>query len=209
MEFVPQVVIPQDTIINYQVREGRKIILHFLTQSSSLSFSFNSQVVLSFTWSLVTEWREWHTAIMGMGLVEFHQPYTKNEFHVHSKNESNYYYVEDGFFETRHSIGRALLTLLHISFIASIYLLLTNHNWNLLMIGKFSSICFFLCPPLVVFTISMKLLSIQTDCIRISDVLSNLEPFPFIWHSSPLSPWQLLDFSCKFFYRFFFKSTNC
>lgn len=73
---------------------------------------------------------------MGMGLVEFHEPYSKNEFHVFTNNSSNYYYVEDGFFETRHSIGRTLLTLLHISFIASLYVLLTNQNWSLLIIGK-------------------------------------------------------------------------
>lgn len=73
---------------------------------------------------------------MGLGIVEFHKDYEKNEFHVvKRKKDVEYYYVEEGFFEVQHSIGKTLLTLLHISFAAALYVLITQRLWELLIIG--------------------------------------------------------------------------
>lgn len=74
--------------------------------------------------------------IMGIGLVTFHPPYKPNEFHRSNKNKADYYYVENGFFKLQNSLGGLLFTLLHVSVIASFYVLFVYRPWNLYFVGK-------------------------------------------------------------------------
>jgi hypothetical protein len=71
---------------------------------------------------------------MGLGVVEFHKPYEKNEFSYLNKNRADYYFVEDGFFKVQNSIGSLLLTILNILFFPAFYLLITHQHTDLLII---------------------------------------------------------------------------
>lgn len=79
---------------------------------------------------------------MGLGIVEFHQPYQKNEFSYLKKNDADYYYVEDGFFKIQNSIGNVLFTILHLLCIPAFYVLIVNRHAELLFICE---LFFYLC----------------------------------------------------------------
>lgn len=75
--------------------------------------------------------------IMGMGIINFHPPYGKNEFHYVKKRESEYYFVQPGFFDLQTSIGSVLMTLVQLCYPLGLYILLTYKAWDLFFICKF------------------------------------------------------------------------
>ena len=78
---------------------------------------------------------------MGLGLVIFHPPSDKNDFHLVKRSVSSglveLFYVKEGFFKLQFSFGSFLFTLLHLAFIAGVYLLFHHQLWSLFIIGKY------------------------------------------------------------------------
>lgn len=76
---------------------------------------------------------------MGLGLVIFHPPHRKGDFHHLKRPISTglveLFYVKEGFFKVQFSFGSFLLTLLHVTFVIGVYILLTKQLWQLFIVA--------------------------------------------------------------------------